>query len=190
VRDNSGGNMSFVRLSSYFAQGEHLVAALLTRHYLQSQGATPKEIDPGKLPKATKTYTDEAIFDAMSRNGGAVGISSEGMGAKRYNGRVVVMINEETTSAVEGFAWHMKLKTGATLVGRKTAGALLGAEYFTLPGGWRLGVPTHSGWGPDGKPVIDEPVLPHIETKWTVKDVCGGVDPDMAHALKLIGAAQ
>ncbi len=186
VRDNSGGNMSFVRLSSYFAEGEHLGAALLTRDYLQSQGATPKEIDPDKLPRATRTYTNGAIFGAMSRNGGAVGIYSEDVGAKRYKGRVVVLINEETASAAEGFAWHMKLKTGATLIGRKTAGALLGAEYFTLSGGWRLGVPTHSGWGPDGKPVIDAPVTPHIETKWTVNDVCGGLDPDMAKARELI----
>jgi carboxyl-terminal processing protease len=186
VRDNSGGNMSFVRLSSYFAGGEHLVAALLTRQYLESQGATPKEIDPGKLPTASRTYTNEAIFDAMSSNGGAVGIYSEDLGKEKFNGKVAVLINEETASAAEGFAWHMKLKTDATLIGRRTAGALLGAEYFTLGGGWRLGVPTHSGWGPDGKPVIDQPVEPHVGSKWTVKDVCGGLDPDMALALELI----
>ncbi len=186
IRDNSGGNMSFVRLSSYFAEGEHLVAALLTRYYLESQSTTPKQIDPEKLPKATKTYTDEAIFKAMSTNGGAVGIYSEDLGQNGYKGKVALLINEETASAAEGFAWHMKLKTKATLVGRKTAAALLGAEYFTLPGGWRLGVPTHSGWGPDGKPVIDEPVTPHIETKWTLKNICGGTDPDMARAMDLI----
>ncbi len=186
VRDNSGGNMSFVRLSSYFARGEHLVAALLTRHYLQTQGVIPSSIDPGKLPKASRTYSDEAVFAAMSSNGGAVGIYSEDLGTYSYKGKVAVLINEETASAAEGFAWHMKLKTDATLIKKKTAGALLGAEYFTLAGGWRLGVPTHSGWGPDGKPVIDEPVTPHVETKWTAKDVCGGADRDMAAALMLL----
>lgn len=186
VRDNSGGNMSFVRLSSYFAEGEHLVAALLTRSYLEAVGATPKEIDPGKLPKATKTYTDEAIFNAMRTNAGAVGIYSEDMGANRYRGEVALLINEETASAAEGFTWHMKLRTGAKLIGRKTAGALLGAEYFTLPGGWRLGVPTHSGWGPDGKPVIDEPVVPHVSTKWSRQNICNGTDPDMVEAMAIL----
>lgn len=186
IRDNSGGNMSFVRLSSYFAEGEHLVAALLTRYYLETQGSTPSAIDPANLPKAKKTYTDEAVFDAMRSNAGAVGIYSEDLGENRYRGKVAVLINEETASAAEGFAWHMKLKTRSTLIGRKTAGALLGAEYFTLPGGWRLAVPTHSGWGPDGKPVIDEPVLPHIETKWSLKDICSGIDPDMAKALEIV----
>lgn len=186
VRDNSGGNMSFVRLSSYFAEGEHLVAALLTRYYLEARGTTPKQIDPNQLPKAARTYTNESIFNAMRSNEGAVGIFSEDLGEARYRGRVVVLINEETGSAAEGFAWHMKLKTAAALIGRTTAGALLGAEYFTLPGGWRLGVPTHSGWGPDGKSVIDRPVTPHIETKWSLKDACAGRDPEMLKALELL----
>ncbi|HMQ03156.1 MAG TPA: S41 family peptidase [Pyrinomonadaceae bacterium] len=186
VRDNTGGNMSFVRLSSYFSEGEHLVAALLTRYYLETQGMAPKQIDPAELPKATRTYTNEAIFNAMRTNGGAVAIYSEDLGANRYKGKVAVLINEETGSAAEGFAWHMKLKSKATLIGRKTAGALLGAEYFSLPGGWRLGVPTHAGWGPDGRPVIDEPVTPNIETRWTVSDLCSGADPDMARAIEFL----
>lgn len=190
ARDNTGGNMSFVRLSSYFSSGEHLVAALLARGYLESHGRRPEQIEPDKLPRASRTYTTEAVFKAMSSNGGAVAIFSEDMGEKRYRGKVVVLINEETASAAEGFAWHMRSRTGATLIGRKTAAALLGAEYFTLPGGWRLGVPTHSGWGPDGKPVIDQPVSPHIETRWSVKNVCGGTDPDMARALELISAGE
>lgn len=186
VRDNTGGNMSFARLSSYFVEGEHLVAALLTRGYVEKVGILPGLIDPLKLPKASRTYTDEAVFAAMSSNGGAVGIYSEDVGSDQYKGKVAVLISGETASAAEGFAWHMKLKTGATLIGGQTAGALLGAEYFTLAGGWRLAVPTHAGWGPDGKPVIDQPVLPHSETKWTVKDLCRGNDPDMSKAVDLV----
>ncbi|MGD9562908.1 MAG: S41 family peptidase [Pyrinomonadaceae bacterium] len=188
VRDNTGGNMSFVRLSSYFSEGEHLVAALVSRPYLDSRGTTPTQIDVNNLPKATRTYTTEKVLSALGSNGGAVAVYSEDLGKDRYRGKVVVLINEETGSAAEGFAWHMKKRTDATLIGRKTAGALLGAEYFTLPGGWRLGVPTHSGWGPDGKPVIDQPVKPRIETKWTLTDVCSGTDPDIAKALSLAGA--
>lgn len=186
VRDNTGGNMSFVRLSSYFSEGEHLVAALLTRTYFETQKVAPKQIDPNKLPRAVQTYTDEKVFDAMRSNGGAVAIYSEDLGANRYKGKVAVLINDETASAAEGFAWHVKLRTKATIIGGKTAGALLGAEYFTLPGGWRLAVPTHSGWGPDGKPVIDQPVTPHIPTTWSRADVCGGRDPDMVKALEVV----
>lgn len=190
IRDNTGGNMSFVRLSSYFSQGEHLVAALLTRYYLETQKITPKQIDPNKLPKATRTYTDEKVFNAMRSNAGAVAIYSEDLGENRYRGKVAVLINEETASAAEGFAWHVKLRTKAIIIGHRTAGALLGAEYFILPGGWRLAVPTHSGWGPDGKPVIDEPVEPHIQTIWKRSDICSGKDPDMVKAIEIVSASK
>lgn len=186
VRDNSGGNTSFIRLSSYFGGGQHLVFALLTRPYLERLRRAPEQIDPAALPKAVGAYTDAGVFEAMRRNGGAVSLYSEDFGEKGYRGKVVVLINESTGSAAEGFAWHMMLETKATLIGRATAGVLLGAEYYTLPGGWRLSVPTHAGWGPDGKPVIDKPVSPHVETRWALRDVCDGRDPDITKALDVL----
>ena len=186
ARDNNGGNTSFIRLSSYFSAGQHFVAALLTRPYLERLGRTPQQIDPATLPKAVGAYTTAGVFEAMKSNGGAVALYSEDFGDKGYAGKVVILINELTASAAEGFAWHMKLKTKATLIGRATAGELLGAEYYNLPGGWRLSVPTHAGWGPDGKSVIDQAVSPHIETRWTLRDICEGRDPDMAKALDVL----
>lgn len=186
ARDNGGGNMSFIRLTSYFSSGEHLVVALLMRPYLDSIGKRPQHIDPLKLPRIDRAYTNELIFTALRNNAGAAAFYSEDLGEKKYKGKVVVLINEETESAAEGFAWHAKLKTDATLIGKRTPGILLGAEYFDLPGGWNLGVPTQAGWGPDGKPVIDDPVSPHIETRWTINDVCTGRDPDMAKAIEVI----
>lgn len=124
----------------------------------------PEQIDPAALPKAMGAYTDAGVFETMRTNGGAVALYSEDFGDKGYLGKVAVLINERTASAAEGFAWHMKLKTKATLIGRATAGALLGAEYYTLPGGWRLSVLTYAGWGPDGKSMIDKPVSPQCRS--------------------------
>jgi carboxyl-terminal processing protease len=183
VRENGGGNASFIRLSSYFTGGEHLVAALIMRSYMEKLKRLPNQTDITSLNKSVGAYTDEKIFDAMRSNGGAVALYSEDLGKRRYNGKVVVLIGEDTGSAAEGFAWHMKTKSEAKFIGTTTAGALLGAEYFTLSGGWRLSVPTHAAWGSDGKPVIDKAISPHITTKWTVKDVCEGRDPDIAEAL-------
>jgi carboxyl-terminal processing protease len=186
VRDNSGGNISYIRLSSYFNSGQHLVVALLTRRYLERFRRAPVQINPGAVPKAVGVYTTAGVLEAMKTNGGAVALYSEDLSDKVYRGRVVVLINEGTGSAAEGFAWYMKEKTKATLIGRTTAGALLGAEYFTMPGGWRLGVPTHAGWGPDGKAGIDKAVIPHITAQWTPHDICQGRDPDIAKALDVL----
>jgi carboxyl-terminal processing protease len=186
VRENSGGNASFIRLSSYFTGGEHLVAALILRTYMEKLGRLPNQSDIALLNKAIGAYTDEKIFDAMRSNGGAVALYSEDLGTHRYKGKVAVLIGEDTGSAAEGFAWHMKWKSDAKFIGTTTAGELLGAEYFTLSGGWRLSVPTHSAWGSDAKPVIDKAVAPQIATKWTVKEVCEGRDPDIAAALDFL----
>ena len=186
VRENSGGNASFIRLSSYFTGGEHLIAALVMRSYMEKLGHFPNQSDIASLNKSVGAYTDEKIFGAMRSNGGAFALYSEDLGKRRYNGKVVVLIGEDTGSAAEGFAWHMKTSSEAKFIGTTTAGELLGAEYFTLSGGWRLSVPTHSAWGADGKPVIDKAISPHITTKWTVKDVCEGRDPDIAEALDFL----
>ena len=97
IRENSGGNMSFVRLSSYFAEGEHLVAALLTRYYLETQGSTPQRSTPANLPKAKKTYTDEAVFDAMRSNAEPSGSTAK-IRREPLSRKVAVLINEETAS--------------------------------------------------------------------------------------------
>jgi carboxyl-terminal processing protease len=183
VRENSGGNASFIRLSSYFTGPQHLVAALIMRSYMDKLHGLPSSSDITSLKKAVGAYTDEKIFGAMRENDGAVALYSEDLGEKRYKGKVVVLIGPDTASAAEGFAWHMKMKSDAKFIGSTTAGELLGAEYFTLSGGWRLSVPTHSAWGPDAKPIIDKVISPHLTTKWAVKDVCEGRDPDIAEAL-------
>ena len=188
VRDNSGGNVSFSRLGSYFSPGRHLVAALLMRPYLERFGRAPERIDLQTLPQAAGIYTTAGILEAMKTNGGALALYTEDLSDRAYRGKVVVLINEETGSAAEGFAWYMKATTEATLIGRTTAGALLGAEYFTLPGGWRLGVPTHASWGRDGKAAIDKAVSPHITVQWTVLDLCEGRDPDIAKALDVLAS--
>ncbi|HEX8670931.1 MAG TPA: S41 family peptidase, partial [Longimicrobium sp.] len=45
VRDNPGGNTSFVRLASYFTGGSNMVAALLMRSALRRYGSAPDRID-------------------------------------------------------------------------------------------------------------------------------------------------
>lgn len=186
VRNNSGGNVSMLRLVSYFLSGSQPAVALLTRSFLDRLGRAPAEIDFDALPRAGGVYTTAGILEAMSRNGGGVALYTEDVGDQAYRGRVVVLISEETGSAAEGFAWSMKSQTSAVLLGRKTAGALLGSERFDLPGGWQLTVPTHAGWGPDGKLYRDAAVSPHIEVSWTRRDLCEGQDTDLVKALDLL----
>jgi carboxyl-terminal processing protease len=187
LRGNSGGNISALRLASYFAPpGERPAVALLARPYLTALGRRPMAQDVAAGPKVVGAYTDEAVFRAVSDHGGAAVFYTEALDGRRYAKPVVVLIGPDTGSAAEGFAWTLRLNGGARFVGRPTAGALLSGETLDLPGGWRLTLPVHGLWGPDGRDFGDQAIAPDVSVAPTRADLCAGRDPELATALDLL----
>jgi carboxyl-terminal processing protease len=188
LRDSSGGNISCIRLGSYFSQGSQMAVTLASRSFLEKVGSAPDQLDLNKVPRVSGIYTTSGIIDAMKSNGGAAAFYTEDIGTRRYRGKVILLINKETGSASEGLAWMLKGRTAVTLIGETTAGVVLGGEPFSLGGGWTLTVPTHASWGPDGKRYVDTPVTPDVEIKWTRQHFCEQRDPDISKALDLLDA--
>ena len=188
VRGNSGGNASAVRLGSYFTKGRSPALALLMRPYLEALGRPVTGADVIATAAAERPYTTAAVFEALRANNGAVTIHTEDLGERAYRGRVAVLIGPETGSAAEAFAWLMRERSQATLIGRETAGALLSSETVALPGGWSVVLPVAGIWGPDGQDYGDRPVPPHIEVPWSRASACAGSDPDLQRAFELIEA--
>ncbi|HEY3776667.1 MAG TPA: S41 family peptidase [Rhizomicrobium sp.] len=187
VRSNNAGNFSAARLASYFMSGPlRIGVALFSRDYLEKLGHSVSAADVAAAPRVTGAYTDKAIFAALAAHHGGADLMMEDMGDRRYTRPVVVLIGEGTGSAAEGFAWMMHYFTKATLLGRKTAGALLSAETFDLPNGWKVTVPVQGLWGADGTDFRDRAVTPDVTVNWTRDELCSGRDPDIAEALKLL----
>lgn len=186
IRDNPGGNASALRLGSYFTDGENPALILLTRQYLAKLGHLPTKADALAAPKVLRAYTTAKVFEALRGNDGGIALWTEDLGARRYRNPVVVLQGPGTGSAAEGFGWLMRLKTDAILVGRPTAGALLGAERFDLGQGWSVGIPVHGIWAPNGENYGDRAVPPHVAVKWTRADLCKGMDPDLDRALSIL----
>lgn len=187
LRGNSGGNASALRLASYFGAGAEPSFALLARPYLESLGHAPTAADIAAAPRVDRAYTTAAIMAAVSTHNGGVVFWTETV-EHPYRRPVFLLIGPETGSAAEGFAWHMRLRTPARLIGRTTAGALLSADTVEIGQGWSVTVPVHGSWGPDGQDFIDRPVPPHITVGWTRADLCAGRDPDFEQALRLAEA--
>lgn len=190
VRDNNGGNVSALRLVSYLASGPRLGIALLSRPFLERLGSAPEQIDPGRLPRVSGVYTDAGVFEALKKNNGGAAFYTEDLGNRLYRGKAIILVNERTASAAEGFAWVMKTLKAGTLIGQTTAGVLLGGEKFDLPGGWTLTLPSHAVWGSQGNRYIDQSTSPDIEMKWRRQDLCEGHDPDIAKALDLLNSGR
>lgn len=188
IRNNSGGNASALRLLGYFTDPGPGIA-LLSRPFLETLDGPVEAEDLTDILRVSRAYTTEAIFAAVAEGDGAVMLMIEDLGERRYRKPVVVLIGPETGSAAEGFAWGAREQTDAVLIGRETAGALLSSQPFDLPDGWRLTIPVHGNWGPDGRDFGDKKVPPHIATTLTRDAVCRGEDVDLAKATRTLELA-
>jgi carboxyl-terminal processing protease len=192
VRENSGGNLSYLRLVSYLADEPGLAVALLARPFLSSWGRAPIQVDSStltSLPKVTGAYRTTDIIGAFRRHGGGAAFYLEDLRSRGYRRPVVILAGSRTGSAAEGFVGTMKGRPRITVVGQPTAGALIGAETFGLPFGWRLTLPTHAGYGPDGRLYHDTQLSPDFVVPLQRSDLCTGRDAALAKALELLRTA-
>ena len=186
LRGNQGGNASAMRLASYFTGEAGPGLTLLGRDYLQRLGRTPTPADVGRAPRADRIYTTAQVGEALKANGGAAALWTEDLGSKRYDKPVVVLIGPETASAAEGFAWVMKLRSKAKLVGRRSQAALLSADRLEFAPGWHVRVPTAGVWAPDGQDYGDRAIDPHVSVQLDSAALCEGRDPALERALAIV----
>jgi C-terminal processing protease CtpA/Prc len=93
---------------------------------------------------------------------GALLLATGGRAKSPYRGRVVVLIDEYCFSASEALASVVKETRVATLIGRRTTGAMLSASPVAIEGDWTLLLPvwdfrTAQGMRVEGKGV--EPTI-------------------------------
>jgi len=98
-----------------------------------------------------------------------------------FRGRVVVLIDENCFSASEAFASVVKETHAATLIGRRTNGAMLSADALPLEGDWTLLLPVWDFRTPRGAEVEGKGVEPDIAVT-----AHAGEDADIAAALKFL----
>jgi carboxyl-terminal processing protease len=102
----------------------------------------------------------------------------------RYSGEIVVLTSGATGSAAEIFAHVMQHQDRATVVGRRTAGAVIVARNYPLPGGGQLQIPVQDYRGLDGRRLEGRGVLPDIGVPPPgIEDLRVGRDPDVEMAL-------
>jgi carboxyl-terminal processing protease len=186
IRANSGGNISAMRLASYFVDRGGPSFALLSRPYLQKLGRAVTAADIAAAPKVIGRYRGADVAEALSKGGGAATFYVENLGDKRYRAPVVVLLGPGTGSAAEGFAWGMKTWSNARLIGATTAGAILSGEDFDIAPGWSLTVPVAGHWSADGEDLNDKPVTPHEVVPETRADLCAGRDAGAERAVAIL----
>ena len=162
VRGNPGGTLGVaLRLGDHLLTQPAVVGYFATRGGLRAFGATNlDELNPAVLPRF-RGY-DVADFQSELRRAGAVTIESGGRVARPYAGRVVLLIDERCGSTTEAFAAVLQELRRATLVGHRTAGAMLSSVEMPIVGGWVLRLPEADFRTPAGRRIEGTGVIPDI----------------------------
>jgi hypothetical protein len=179
IRENGGGNLSAaMRLGDYIFAEQRPVGYFASRDGLMRHGAASIDaLTASALPVFTG-YSSAELAREMHASG-AVMLATGGRAREPYRGRVVILVDEHCFSACEAFASVAKETSAATLVGRRTAGAMLAAVPIDMEGGWTLLLPVWDFRTPGGARVEGRGVEPDIAVRRS-----GRTDADLAAALR------
>jgi carboxyl-terminal processing protease len=125
----------------------------------------------------------------VRRDGKAKETHSMAVFSARYAGRVAILIGPGSASASEIFAHVLQHEKRATVIGRRSAGAVIVSRFYDLPGGGELQVPIQDYIGLDGQRLEGRGVTPDIEVVAPkAADWRAGRDVDLAAALAALVA--
>ena len=188
------GGALFLRFDSFSGTNLRWLSAQLKAHRDAPAVIVDLRQNPGGLAVALRLAVGE-FFDRpvatgtiVRRNGRESGWDSLLLFSARYPGRVAILLDRFSASSAEIFAHVLRHHGRATLVGRPTAGAVVVARFYPLPGGGRLEVPVEDFVGLDGRRLEGRGVAPDVPVELTLADLRAGRDPDLAAALRAVQA--
>ena len=191
VRELDGGFV-YLRFDEFAARDRRWLSRQL-RDYAASPGVV---IDLRRNPGG-ETFslgiTIGEFFDRsvdcgtfISRSGSRTVKNSWQLGSANYRGKVVVLVDAATGSAAEIFSAVLQDLRRATVIGRRTAGAVLASWFYRLPGGGELQLSREDYLTPKGRRIEGTGVVPDIEVTRTLEHIRGGRDPDLELALQVL----
>ena len=122
----------------------------------------------------------------VSRGGSRGEKNSWQIGSAHYAGRVAILIDGASASAAEIFSAVLQDHGRATLVGRKTAGAVLASWFYSLPDGGELQLSREDYFAPKGRRLEGNGLVPDVKVEPTLADLRAGRDPDLDAALRVM----
>ncbi|RKS01309.1 S41 family peptidase [Flavobacterium sp. 102] len=161
LRNNPGGGIEAAfEFAKHITDSDMEVGYFLTNK-LQYTGYQPELFKtlPELQPKGTKDFTDE-----LKASPGVKLIFKKPTNPV-FTGNIYVLTNGKTGSTCEPIVYALKNSKRATIVGEKTAGAMLAASPFVVSGKYMLILPIADFYTYDGIRLDRVGVNPDIEVK-------------------------
>ena len=189
LRGNTGGGAGALRLMSLMTPDRVPVGYAPNKRWAKRDLATVKAGFPrlGKIPtsKGALWLLGLRFLPALITKSPIV-LESEGLGAKPYDGRIVLLVDRHTASAAEMVTIFARENKLATIVGEKTAGRLLSATSVKVGHGYRLAFPTGAYYTWNGTALEGSPIEPDVAVDFSWQERRNGVDGQLQKALDLI----
>ncbi|HYV97350.1 MAG TPA: S41 family peptidase [Gemmatimonadaceae bacterium] len=161
LRGNPGGDNSAGAPLAHLFRDTTYAGVLLTNKWFSVHAAPPTVAELSGTPLVTR---DEGIEIVRAiRANGAVRAGAVPR-APYFAGKVYVLIDGRSASASEPIAHHLRSTGRATLIGQRTAGAMLMHLPHDLGDGWVLLVPEADFYAANGARLEGHGVMPDIVT--------------------------
>ena len=184
LRGNTGGGIGGLRLMSYLTPEKKEVGYSLTRARKEKGYARENLPRFGQIPSHKSTLLWLALrYGFIDKS---ILVVTEGFGPQRFQGHVVILVNEHTASAGEMVAAFAEENNLATIVGTKTAGRLLSGTTFRAGLGYIVGLPVAAYLTWQGELIEGKGVSPSVNVEMTPAELLAGADRQMQRALEVV----
>jgi len=183
LRGNTGGGIGGLRLMSYLTPGKLEVGYSLTRKR-RERGYRREELTRfGRIPSHKATLFWLAARYAFVEK--SILVVTEGLGPRKFHGRVVLLVNEHTASAGEMVSAFAEENNLAVIVGTKTPGRLLSGSAFKVGHGYILGLPVAAYLTWQGRMLENNGIVPKFTIELSRDALREGRDTQLETAVEI-----
>lgn len=185
LRGHMGGGLGVLRLMSHLTPERVPIGYTVTRKRAEKGYAKDKLPKLGKLPQ-NKVFGILGMAAKFAWRDPSVVLVSEGLGAKRCHGRIVILTNEGTVSAGEMVCAFARERGLATLVGTETAGRLIPGSGFRVGHGYMVIFPkaAYVTWA--GEVFEGRGIQPDVVEPWSASAFREGRDNQLERGTEIV----
>jgi len=163
LRNNPGGSVEAgMAFATNIVDSTFYGGVFLTQKYFNRLDSLPAISDYNKFPVFTEANSQLIIEGIHNVEGLCLKVIPQ---ETIYRGKIYILTNNKTASTCEPIVYGLKQHKYATIVGEKTAGAMLNAEVFDLDKGFKMIIPTADYYSSDGFRIDQNGINPDIEVK-------------------------
>jgi carboxyl-terminal processing protease len=186
LRGNLGGFVESLRLMSYLTPDRAPVGYSLTRKGEDRRWRPEQLACIDRLPATRLETLKMAVRFLVLHRDRSIRLVTEGLGPKRFHGRVVMLVNEHTLSAGEMVAAFAQENGLARIVGTRTGGQVLGGANFSVGHGFVVRFPAAAWYTWRGAVVEGHGVPPDLDVPLSMDRLRRGADNQLDAAIESV----